>query len=32
MAEDHSGLVSALEIVAGGHEVRKSGDSGELLD
>ncbi len=31
MAEDHSGLVSALEIVAGGHEVRRSGDTGDLL-
>ena len=31
MAEDHSGLVSALEIVAGRHEVRRSGDTGDLL-
>jgi hypothetical protein len=31
MAEDHSGLVSALEIVAGGHKVWRSGDTGDLL-
>ena len=31
-AWDHSGLVRALEIMAGGHEVRKRGDAGELLD
>jgi hypothetical protein len=31
MAEDHSGPVSVLEIVAGGHEVRRSGYTGDLL-
>ena len=32
MAEDHSGLVSALEIMTGGHEVSGSSETGELLD
>jgi hypothetical protein len=32
MAEDHSGLVSALEIMAGGHVVWRSSETGELLD
>ena len=31
MAGDRSGLVRALEIMAGGHEVRRSGDTGDLL-
>jgi hypothetical protein len=31
-AWDHSGLVRALEVMAGGHDVRESSETGELLD